>query len=270
MTPSLVRGAASVLLAALLAACATTTTTSSSSVSPGKDIPTASDQTDAVRRANTRLELAGAYLTSGQYATALDEVKQAIAAQPNMSEAYNMRGLIYAAMGDDALADESFRYALQLSPRSGEVMQNYGWFQCLMKRYDQANALFEQALALPQYRDTARTLLAQGVCQSRAGKLAEAEETLKRAFAIDPGNPGIAANYADVLFLRGQYDRARFYVQRVNADPKQANSQTLWLAARIEYRAGNRAAANEIGQQLRNRFPKSREAIAFEQGRFDE
>lgn len=269
MTPSFVRGAASALLAALLAACATTTT-SSSSVSPGKDIPTASDQTDAVRRANTRLELAGAYLTSGQYATALDEVKQAIAAQPNMSEAYNMRGLIYAAMGDDALADESFRYALQLSPRSGEVMQNYGWFQCLMKRYDQANALFEQALALPQYRDTARTLLAQGVCQSRAGKLAEAEETLKRAFAIDPGNPGIAANYADVLFLRGQYDRARFYVQRVNADPKQANSQTLWLAARIEHKLGNETGAQDLGRQLRARFAGSREAAAFERGQFND
>lgn len=265
MTRPFVRGFTTIALAAvLLGGCVT-----QSGSSPGKDIPTASDQTEASRRAGTRLELASAYFASGQYTTALDEVKQAIALQPNMYEAYNLRGLIYAAMGDDGLADESFRYALHLSPRSGDVMQNYGWFQCLMKRYDQADALFEQALATPHYRDAGRTLLAQGVCQARAGKLDAAENTLKRAFALDPGNPGIAINYADVLYQRGSYDRARFYVKRVNDDPQQISPQSLWLAARIEYRAGDRKAADALGQQLRTKFPKSREAAEFEQGRFN-
>jgi len=252
-------------LAALLAACAT-----QPGDSPGKDVKTASDQTDTSRRANVRLELASAYFASAQYTTALDEVKQAIAMEPKMSEAYNLRGLIYAAMGDDRLAEDSFRFALQLNPHSGDVMQNYGWYQCLMKRYAQANELFEQALAQPQYRDTTRTLLTQGVCQARAGQLPEAERTLQRAFALDPGNPAIAINYADVLYQRGETDRARFYVKRVNADAKQVSAQSLWLAARIEYRAGNRAGANDLGQQLRDKFPKSREANAFEQGKFDE
>lgn len=265
MIRPLLRGLAFAFVGALLVACATPP-----GASPGKDIPTASDQTDVTRRASTRLELASAYFASGQYATALDEVKQAIALQPNMSEGYNLRGLIYAAMGDDALADESFRYALQLNPRSADVMQNYGWYQCLMKRYDQANALFEQALATPQYRDTSRTLLTQGVCRARAGKLVEAESTLKRAFALDPGNAGIAINYADVLYQRGEYDRARFYVKRVNADPQQLSAQSLWLAARIEYRAGDRQAADELGRQLRSKFPKSRESTAFDQGKFDD
>ena len=264
MTQPFVRGLAGVLAAVLVGGCATP-----NGSAPGKDIPTASDQTEASRRAATRLELASAYFASGQYATALDEVKQTIALQPNNFEAYNLRGLIYAAMGDDALADESFRYALQLSPRSADVMHNYGWFQCLMKRYDQADALFEQALATPQYRDASRTLLTQGVCQARAGKLDAAEATLKRAFALDPASAGIALNYADILYQRGAYDRARFYVKRVNDDPLQISPQSLWLASRIEYRAGNRQAADDLGQQLRGKFPKSREAAEFEQGRFD-
>lgn len=258
-------GFALAFAALLLAGCETPPVNSA-----GKDVATASDQTDATRRANMRLELASAYLASGQFATALDEVKQAIAADPKMSEAYNLRGLIYAAMGDDALADDSFRYALQLNPRSTDVMQNYGWYQCLMKRYVQANELFEQALASPQNRDPSRTLLTQGVCLSRAGKLAEAEETLKRAFALDPGNAGIAINYADVLYKRGQYDRARFYIKRVNDEPQQVSAQSLWLAARIEQHAGQEQAADGFGKLLRTRFPKSREAIAFEQGKFDD
>ena len=235
----------------------------------GKDRVTASDQTEASRRANVRLQLASAYFADGQLTTALDEVKQALVADPKMSEAFNLRGLIYAGLGDDALAEDSFKRALQLSPRDGDVMQNYGWFLCIQKRYGEANSLFEQVLAQPQNRDITRTLLAKGVCEARAGQLADAERTLQRAYALDSANPSIALNLSEVLFQRGEYERARFYIRRVNAQPQQATAQTLWLAARIEYRAGNVQAANEIGQQLLSRFPKSPEASAFQLGKFD-
>ena len=59
------------------------------------------------------------------------------------------------------------------------------------------------------------------------------------------------------------------YTRPGSDDPLQISPQSLWLAARIEYRAGNRQAADDLGQQLRGKFPKSREAAEFEQGRFD-
>jgi type IV pilus assembly protein PilF len=46
--------------------------------------------------------------------------------------------------------------------------------------------------------------------------------------------------------------------------------QTLWLAARIEQRLGNRTGAQEFGAQLRQRFPESSEAGKFARGQFDE
>ena len=73
---------------------------------------------------------------------------------------------------------------------------------------------------MPQYRDAPRTLLAQGVCQARAGQLAEAEATLTRAYELDPANPVTAINLAEVLYRRGEYERARFYMRRVNAMPR--------------------------------------------------
>ena len=235
-----------------------------------KDRVTASDQPAASKRANVRLELAGAYFAQGQLSTALDEVKLAIAADPNMSEAFNLRGLIYAAMAEDTLAQESFRRALQLNPHDADVMHNYGWYLCQQKRYAEADALFMQALAEPRYGDVARTLLAQGVCQTRAGQLSEAERTLTRAFQLDTSNPATAFNLSDVLYRRGDYERARFYIRRVNATKEQTNAQSLWLAARIEQRSGNTQGASELGAQLRNRYPQSKEAQAFEQGRFDD
>jgi type IV pilus assembly protein PilF len=47
---------------------------------PSGDRPTASDETDALKRARIRLDLAAAYFAQGQLTTALDEVKLALTA----------------------------------------------------------------------------------------------------------------------------------------------------------------------------------------------
>lgn len=261
------------LLAALgaagLAACTTTVTTNVAPVTDSATVTTvqAPDDTDLKRRANARLQLAAAYFGDAQYKTALEEVKRALDAEPRMPEAFNLRGLIYAALGEDALAAESFRRALELSPRDADVMHNYGWFLCMQKRYAEAQAQFVEALAQPRYRDATRTMLAQGVCEARAGQLAEAERTLMRAYGADPTSQAIALNLAEVLFQRADYERARFYIRRANNPPQGASAQSLWLAARIEARAGNLAAANDIAQQLVSRFPKSNEAAEYQLGR---
>ncbi len=261
--------------AALLAGCVSTTSTTSAPVSQAnagdsKDRVTQSDETDASKRGRVRMELAAAYFGRGQMTTALDEVKLAIQADPTLAAAYNLRGLIYASLGEERLAEESFRRALQINARDADVMQNFGWYLCQQKRFAEADAMFLQALTVPQYRDSPRTLLTQGVCQARAGQWVEAERTLQRSFELDAINPTTAVNLAEVLFHEGQFERARFYIRRVTNAPELVNAQTLWLAARIEHRLGNRQGEQELGTQLRNRFPQSRESAAFEEGRFNE
>jgi len=235
-----------------------------------REIVTASDESESHKRARIRLELAAAYFGQGQATTALDEVKQALQADPNMPQAYNLRGLIYASLNEDQMAEESFRRALQLDGRDGDVMQNYGWFLCQRGRFKEAYEQFDRAVALPQYRDAPKTQLAKGVCQARAGSLQDAELTLKRAYELDPGNPATSVNLADVLYRRGDFERARFYIRRVNNVPQLANAETLWLAARIEHKLGNAMGAMDYGNQLRQRYPQSRQAAAFEGRRFDE
>ena len=255
---------------ALLAACAGTGAPAAAPAGAGRDHVTASDEPDATKRARVRLELAGAYFGRGQMTTALDEVKLSIAADPNIGAAYNLRGLIYASLGDDALADESFRRALQLDSRDADAMQNYGWYMCQRKRYDDAQAMFDQALTVPQYPDTPRTLLTKGICQARAGQWEQAEKTLQRSYELDPANPTTGVNLAEVLFRRGEFERARFYIRRVNSTAEFVSPSTLWLAARIENKLGNQQGTQEFGRRLRDRFPQSREARTFDQGRFDD
>ena len=237
---------------------------------PPQELATESDQSDAERRARVRLELASAYFSRGQLETALDELKLSINAKPDLAEAYNLRGLIYAAMGEAPLAEASFKRALQLNARDADAMHNFGWFLCQTQRYTEAGAQFDQALAQAQYRGTARTLMARGLCQARAGQWLESEGSLLRSYELDPNNPGTAINLAEVLYRRADFERARFYIGRVNGQPASVNAQTLWLALRIERKLGNGGREREFGAQLRSRFPQAPEALLYEKERFDE
>jgi type IV pilus assembly protein PilF len=262
---------AAMLVAVLMTACVVPPPASAPvQAKESPDRITASDESESSKRARVRLELAAAYFGRGQMETALDQVKLALVAEPNLGEAHNLRGLIYASLGDEKLAEESFRRALQINPRDTYTMQNFGWYLCQQKRYPEANQQFDQLLAVPNYRDGARTLLTQGVCHAFAGKLPDAERTLLLSYEMDPGNPATAVNLSEVLYRRGDLDRARSFIRRVNLRADVASAQTLWLAARIENRLGDQDALDDVGRQLRTRFPASREAALFDKGQFNE
>ena len=236
----------------------------------GRDIITASDETEARRRARIRLELAGAYLGRGQLTTALDEVKQAIALDGNISAAYELRGLIYVALSEPSLAEESYRRAIQLDARNGSALHNYAWFLCQRQQYAEADAYFARAIELPLTVAVPRALMARGVCQMQAGLLPEAQASLKRSYELEPGNPVTAFNLALLFYRTGDADRARFYIRRVNNLPEQANAESLWLGIRIERKLGNQSAQDDLATQLRSRFPNARETTALDLGRFDD
>src|SRR6218665_3953765 len=183
------------VVALLMAACAAP---AGSPQAPAAGPRTDSHQTDADRRAGVRMELAAGYFSRGQYNTALDEIKQALMVRPNMREALNLRGLIYAAMGESQLADENLRRTLTLYVGDPDTLHNYGWFLCQQQRWAEAGVQFDLALQQTSYRAPSRTLLAKGVCEARAGRLADAERTLIKAFELDAASPAASVNLADV------------------------------------------------------------------------
>lgn len=263
----MIRLALAFLCTAVLAGCVSAP---ASNGEPPRESRQAADNANPERLARARLELAGLYLGQGQFATALEETRAALNAKPDMPEAYSLRGLIYASMGDTRLAEEAFQRALQLFPTDGNTMHNYAWFLCQQRRFPEADSLFIKTLAQPQYREVPRTLLAQGTCQARADRWADAERTLSRAFEFNPSNPMVAFTLSEVLLHRGELERARFYVRRVNSVPDQVTAQSLWLAARVERRLGNFDVLQELGRQMRERFPQAPETLQFERGRFDD
>ena len=240
------------------------------SAASGKaDILTESDEPDFRRRARLRLELASGYFEQGQTNVALDELKQALILDPGLEAAYNMRGLVYMRLNDIPLAEDSFRRGLALNPKNADVAHNYGWLLCQQARYRESIQLFGQAAANPTYSGQAKTLMAQGVCQVRAGQPAEAEQSFLRSYQIDAGNPLTAYNLSSLLYERGDLTRAQFYIRRLN-NSELANAETLWLGIKIEQRLNNREVVAQLGDQLKKRYGQSKEAGAYEKGAFNE
>jgi type IV pilus assembly protein PilF len=233
------------------------------------DMVTTSDEPEARRRARVRLELAVGYFEQGQTTVALDELKQALNSDPTFAEAFNLRGLIYMRLNDVRLAEDSFRRALALNSRDPDTQHNYGWLLCQQARYNESLQAFAQVLTNATYGGRAKTLMAQGLCQARAGQLGEAERSLARAYELDAGNPITGYNLSNLLYQRGEFNRAQFYIRRLN-NSEYANAESLWLGVKVERRMNNREAMLQLVDQLKKRFPQSRELVAYEKGAFDE
>ena len=256
-------------MSSLLLALGGCATRNSDATGANVDILTASDEPDARKRARIRMELAVGYFEQGQTNVALDELKQVIANDPTFPDAYNLRGLIYMRLNDMKQAEESFRRAVSLSSRDSNAQHNYGWLLCQLARYDEANRAFESAMANPLYADKAKTLMTQGLCQARAGRRDDAERNLARSYELDAGNPVTGYNLANLLFQRGEFPRAQFYIRRLN-NTDLANAETLWLGIKVEQKLSDRVAMLQLADQLKRRFPRSREMAAYDKGAFDE
>lgn len=230
---------------------------------------TPSDEPETRRRARIRLELAASYFERGQTTVALDEVKQALLADPGYADGYNMRGLIYMRLNDFEQAHESFKRALALRADDPNVLHNYGWLLCQQKKFADADGYFARALANPGYGAKDKTLMARGLCQSGAGKFDAAEQSLEKAYELDSANPVVGYHLAALLLRRGELARAQFYIRRLN-NGEYANAESLWLGIKVERALGDSVALKQLAAQLRKRFADSREFGAFERGAFDE
>jgi type IV pilus assembly protein PilF len=233
------------------------------------ELPTSSDQTESQQRARIRLQLAVGYYERHQLAVALDEVKQALQADPGLADAYSVRGLIYMEMGESRLAEDSFLQALRLAPGNPDFNNNYGWFLCQEGRERQSISYFENALKSRAYRSPAKALHNAGACSLKMGDGAAAEKYLTQAFQLEPGNPATNTSLAKMYYEQRDYQRARFHIGRV-MKLEALGPDVLWLAIRIERKLGDGIAESSLATQLRRRYPDSVEYAAYQRGAFDE
>lgn len=236
------------LLAVLAAGCVSQSTT---------EVRTTADQPGTIdykRRAEVHVALASEYYQRGSYPIALEETRLAIKDDANLVTAYNMQGLIYMELREDASARAAFEQALRIAPNDGDSMNNYGFFLCLRGEGDRGMEYLRRVQGNSLYNAPEKPLLNAGLCERIRGRFPEAIDYLGRAVVFQPNLLVALYNLADMHFQRGSLREAQNYYQRYSklADPTAA---ALALGVRIARGMGDTASEESLTQQMRRRYP---------------
>ncbi|WP_158529622.1 type IV pilus biogenesis/stability protein PilW [Parvibium lacunae] len=254
-----------------LLGCGTNVPKGNTDPSKGVVVPTAEtlQETDARRRARLRLELGTSYYQQRQFAVALEETKQALLMDPSYADSYSVMGLILMDLGDRRQAEDYFQRGLARDAQHSDLNLNYGWFLCQNGREKEAIERFLVVARNPLYAAPVKPLQNAGICALRMGDRLNAERYFLAGYETDPNSAVVLYQLANLNYLRQDLTKARFYVNRLHSiyDP---NAQTLWLNLKIERLAGNRDAEKSMADQLRQRFPVSRETESLNKGAYDE
>jgi type IV pilus assembly protein PilF len=226
------------------------------------------DSGDPRNRAKIHTELAGLYYSRGNMAIALEELRIATAADSNYAPAYSLYGLVYMELRENTLAQTNFERGLRLSPTDPDINHNYGLFLCQTGRENDSIKYFLQAVRNPLYPTPWRSYAAAGQCSLRKDNMKDAEDYFQRALRQEPNDPPSLLMLGQIRYRQGNLDDARKLVSRFNklVEP---TPESLWLALRVERKAGERVAENGYATQLRRRFNGSREYQLLQRGEYD-
>lgn len=211
--------------------------------------------TALTERARAHVDLGAAYLEQGKYEIALSEFNEATEIDPSYAPAYNGLGLLYAALGEDAKAETSYKRSIELQPKNSESHNNYGGFLCSRKRYDESIKHFLEAVKNPLYGTPNLAYANAGICSARKNDVTNAEIYLNKALQIEPLTHSAATQLAEIQFKRGDAITAKQTLQ--NALVARPNAETLWLGVRIARALGDKDSASSYALQLRQQYPNS-------------
>jgi len=181
-------------------------------------------------------ELAAAHATLGHISVQYDldwqvgmaEYDRAIALDPSYPRTYHWRGISYGIHGATALALADFERARLLEPLWIAPRAATGNILYYARRYAEAIAVLDEALAFDDRADNARTYRARAYLHSGQRELALAERLkLRERGARTPGSFG---DVGQALAMLGRISEARSELQRAIGLEKQQYVPALDIA----------------------------------------
>jgi type IV pilus assembly protein PilF len=230
-------------------------------VQPEPPPPAKSQEATPQRRAELHTELAAGYYERGQMDVALEELNQSVKLDPANAKTYNIFGLVYTVLGENAKAEQNFGRALELAPNDPEIHQNWGWYLCTHKREKESIAQFERAFSDPLYKTPEIPLINAGRCSMMIGDTRAAEGYFRRTLTVAPSNEAATYGLALIAYKAGRYEDARNWMNTIRQAKIPANA--LYLGMCVARRLGDKEAETSYVAQLRNRYPDSPEAKAL-------
>ncbi|MBM3279804.1 MAG: tetratricopeptide repeat protein [Candidatus Handelsmanbacteria bacterium] len=186
------------------------------------------------------------YARQGNLEGAMIEYQAALRLDPRRHEAYKNAGVLYAQQGDLEAAHSYYQQALELKPTYVEALNAQGLV--LMERglLDSALARFEEAVALYDYAPAYNNL---GAARLRGGQVQEAIGAYQRAVELDQREPKHHFNLGLAYQKSGQEGRAiAAFEQTIALEPRYAKA---YLSLALSHqRQGRTDHARQVLRQL--------------------
>ncbi len=211
---------------------------------------------------NYNMQLGMAYLNQGDLGLAKEKLDRALAENPGDPNVHSAMAMLQDRLGHPEQADKEFKAALNLGPRSPEVLNNYAVYLCRTGRTDEGVRSFEEAAHNALYRTPEAAYTNAGVCLRGAKRDTQAALSFQRALQVRPNFAEAAYQLADLDFQRGEVQEARDGIDRFIAS-FEATPDLLLLGARITRKQGDRLAEEKFARKLRLDFPGSDQARAL-------
>ncbi len=221
-----------------------------------------SSSMDRAAEINTRLGVG--YMQQGQNQLAREKLLRALDQNPRYAPAHRAMAEVYVRMGDPDEAENHYRRSLRLDSGNPETRNNYGVFLCDQGRFSEADRQFRNAAQNRDYSTPEFAWTNAGVCARMDGKDDKAEEYFRNALRLNPGFPSALIEMGELHYDRGDYPRARSFVQNFHSVVR-PTARSLWLGVRAAREVGDNEQAAMFARRLREDFPDSREARQLEE-----
>jgi Flp pilus assembly protein TadD len=148
------------------------------------------------RHAFAHNRLGAALVNLGRYAEAEQEFRRAIELEPGFAKPHFNLGIVLFWKGDFEAAEAAYLRAVELDPENVEALVSLGMTLGTVGRLGDARSCFERAVRLRP--DNVSALCSLGWLAGVEGRFEEAEAQFRRALAIDPRRSSAWAPIADL------------------------------------------------------------------------
>ncbi len=180
-----------------------------------------------------RVIRARSLLLGGDPEEALAEARKAVQLDPSSSRAQSLLGVAAWRLGRLTLAQQSFETAVRNSGEQAGTLIDFAWFMASERGPRLAEDAALEAVAAAGDSSTAWAAL--GLSQLRLHRRDDAEQSLRRALALDPDDP--YAQYAMTRLLQERRD----------------NTQAVALAGILQDTPGTQSIVAEIRREAKLR-----------------
>ncbi len=158
-----------------------------------------------------------------------------------------------------------FEQAVKLGGKDNpDVVANAAVYFCMNGEPKRGEQYMLQAAASPLNARPDVAYANAGRCARGDGRAKDAEQSFRKALALNPKQPESLLQMAELAQAGGNGLQARAFLERYTAVAP-VTAGTLWLGRNIELGLGDAAQAARYAQRLKSEFPSSEEAaLLFE------